>query len=145
MLVVMKTHAFPEDIEAVCAQIEYLGLRPHPLPGAERTAIGITGNHGEVDRSSLEAMPGVYEVIRVSKPYKLVSREVKAENTVIAFPGTDITVGGKDLAMVAGPCSIETREQAFATGRCRRRSWRPALPWWRLQAPHLTLCFSRSR
>ena len=115
MLVVMKSNAFAEDIAAVCAQIERLGLRPHPLPGAERTAIGITGNHGEVDRSSLEAMPGVWEVIRVSKPYKLVSREVKQENTVISFPGTDITVGGKELAMVAGPCSIESREQAFAT------------------------------
>ncbi len=115
MLVVMKAQATVEHIEAVCAQIERLGLRPHPLPGAERTAIGITGNHGEVDRSSLEALPGVYEVIRVSKPYKLVSREVKDENTVISFPGTDISVGGKDLAIVAGPCSIETRDQAFAT------------------------------
>ena len=115
MLVVMKSQATPEHIQAVCAQIERLGLRPHPLPGAERTAIGITGNHGEVDRSSLEAMPGVYEVIRVSKPYKLVSREVKAENTVIRFPGTDVTVGGHELAVIAGPCSIESREQAFAT------------------------------
>ena len=115
MLVVMKSQATPENIQAVCAQIERLGLRPHPLPGAERTAIGITGNRGEVDRSSLEALPGVYEVIRVSKPYKLVSREVKAENTVIRFPGTDVTVGGHNLAVIAGPCSIESREQAFAT------------------------------
>jgi 3-deoxy-7-phosphoheptulonate synthase len=115
MLVVMKAQATPEHIQAVCEQIERLGLRPHPLPGAERTAIGITGNRGEVDRSSLEAMPGVFEVIRVSKPYKLVSREVKQENTIIRFPGTDITVGGQDLAIIAGPCSIESREQAFAT------------------------------
>jgi 3-deoxy-7-phosphoheptulonate synthase len=115
MLVVMKAQATPEHIQAVCDQIERLGLRPHPLPGAQRTSIGITGNRGEVDRSSLEALPGVFEVIRVSKPYKLVSREVKQENTIIRFPGTDITVGGEDLAIIAGPCSIESREQAFAT------------------------------
>ncbi len=111
----MKAQATIENIEAVCAQIERLGLRPHPLPGAQRTAIGITGNQGEVDRDSLEILPGVAEVIRVSKPYKLVSRDVKQENTVIRFAGTDITVGGKDLAVIAGPCSIETREQAFAS------------------------------
>ena len=115
MLVVMKAHATVENIEAVCAQIERLGLRPHPLPGAQRTAIGITGNQGEVDRDSLEILPGVAEVIRVSKPYKLVSRDVKQENTIIRFPGTDITVGGEELAIIAGPCSIETRDQAFAT------------------------------
>jgi 3-deoxy-7-phosphoheptulonate synthase len=115
MLVVMKAQATVENIEAVCAQIERLGLRAHPLPGAQRTAIGITGNQGEVHRDSLEVLPGVAEVIRVTKPYKLVSRDVKQENTVIRFPGTDISVGGRDLAIIAGPCSIETREQAFAT------------------------------
>lgn len=115
MLVVMKSHATEQQIAAVCAQIERLGLRPHPLPGAQRTAIGITGNRGEVDQSSLQELPGVADVIRVSKPYKLVSRDVKEENTVIRFPGTDITVGGRDLMMVAGPCSVESREQAFAT------------------------------
>jgi 3-deoxy-7-phosphoheptulonate synthase len=115
MLVVMKAQATVENIEAVCAQIERLGLRAHPLPGAQRTAIGITGNQGEVHRDSLEVMPGVAEVIRVTKPYKLVSRDVKQENTIIRFPGTDITVGGKDLAVIAGPCSIETRDQAFAS------------------------------
>jgi 3-deoxy-7-phosphoheptulonate synthase len=115
MLVVMKSHATEEQIAAVCDQIERLGLRPHPLPGAQRTAIGITGNKGEVDQSSLTELSGVAEVIRVSKPYKLVSRDVKEDDTIIRFPGTSITVGGRDLMIVAGPCSIETREQAFAT------------------------------
>jgi 3-deoxy-7-phosphoheptulonate synthase len=115
MLVVMKAQATVANIETVCEQIERLGLRAHPLPGAQRTAIGITGNQGEVHRDSLEMLPGVAEVIRVSKPYKLVSREVKQENTVIRFPGTDISIGGKDLAIIAGPCSIESRDQAFAT------------------------------
>lgn len=114
MLVVMKSHATPEQIEAVCAHIRELGLRPHPLPGAQRTAIGITGNQGEVDRGNLESLPGVAEVIRVSKAYKLASRDVKEEDTVIRFPGTDASIGGSDLAVVAGPCSIENRDQAFA-------------------------------
>ena len=114
MLVVMKAHATPEEVRAVCDQIEAMGFRAHPLPGAQRTAIGITGNQGEVDRGNLEEMSGVAEVIRVSKPYKLVSRDVKEDDTVIRFPGTNATIGGKDLAMIAGPCSIESREQAFA-------------------------------
>jgi len=118
MLVVMKAQATPEQIQAVCTHIEQLGFRAHALPGAQRTAIGITGNQGEVDRGNLEEFPGVAEVIRVSKPYKLASRDVKEEDTIIRFPGTDATIGGAstrgNVAIVAGPCSIETREQAFA-------------------------------
>jgi 3-deoxy-7-phosphoheptulonate synthase len=113
MLVVMKAQATPEQVQAVCAYIEQLGFRAHPLPGAQRTAIGITGNQGEVDRGNLEELSGVAEVIRVSKPYKLASRDVKEEDTIIRFPGTDATIGGLDLAIVAGPCSIESRDQAF--------------------------------
>jgi 3-deoxy-7-phosphoheptulonate synthase len=114
MLVVMKAQATPDQIRAVCERIEQLGLRPHPLPGAQRTAIGITGNKGEVERGNLEELDGVAEVIRVSKPYKLASRDVKAEDSVITFPGTDATIGGVNLAVIAGPCSIESAEQAFA-------------------------------
>ena len=114
MLVVMKAQATPEEIQAVCEHIEQLGFRAHPLPGAQRTAIGITGNPGEIDRGNFEDLSGVADVIRVSKPYKLASRDVKEEDTVIRFPGTDATIGGRALAIVAGPCSIESREQAFA-------------------------------
>jgi 3-deoxy-7-phosphoheptulonate synthase len=114
MLVVMQAHASEEQVRAVCKKIESLGYRAHSIPGAERTAIGITGNRGEVEPGTLEEMPGVQDVIRVSKAYKLVSRDVKAENTVIAFSGTDATFGGPGLAIVAGPCAIESREQAFA-------------------------------
>ncbi len=114
MLVVMKALATQEEIQAVCDRIESLGFRAHPLPGAQRTAIGITGNQGEVDRGNLEEMSGVAEVIRVSKPYKLVSRDVKEDDTVIRFPGTSASIGGASLAIIAGPCSIESREQAFA-------------------------------
>jgi 3-deoxy-7-phosphoheptulonate synthase len=114
MLVVMKAQATPDQVRAVCEHIEQLGLRPHPLPGAQRTAIGITGNKGEVDRGNLEELPGVAEVIRVSKPYKLASREVKQEDSVVSFPGTDAAIGGQHLAVIAGPCSIESPEQAFS-------------------------------
>ena len=114
MLVVMKAQATPEEIQAVCDHIEMLGFRAHPLPGAQRTAIGITGNKSEVDRGNLEELSGVAEVIRVSKAYKLASRDVKEEDTVIRFPGTDAAIGGHGLAIIAGPCSIENRDQAFA-------------------------------
>ena len=113
MLVVMKAHATEEQVRAVCEKIEKLGYRAHPMPGATRTAIGITGNKGEVEQGSLEEMPGVQEVIPVSKPYKLVSRDVKEENTVVRFPGSDGNFGSRDLGIVAGPCSVESPEQAF--------------------------------
>ena len=118
MLVVMKAQATQEEIQAVCEQIEQLGFRAHPLPGAQRTAIGITGNQGEVERGNLEALSGVAEVIRVSKPYKLASRDVKEEDTVIRFAGIgthpEAAIGGRNLAVIAGPCSVESREQALA-------------------------------
>jgi len=115
MLIVMQSNATEEQVRAVCARIESLGLRAHPIPGAARTAIGITGNSGEVDVGTLESMPGVVECIPVSKPYKLVSRDIKQENTVVRVttPSGDVTFGGKAVAIVAGPCAIETREQAF--------------------------------
>jgi 3-deoxy-7-phosphoheptulonate synthase len=114
MLVVMKAHATQEQVRSVCEKIEKLGYRAHAMPGAQRTAIGITGNKGEVEQGTLEEMAGVQEVIKVSKPYKLVSRDIKEDNTVIRFAGSNATIGGPGLAIVAGPCAIESREQAFA-------------------------------
>jgi len=113
MLVVMKTHATEAEVRDVCQKIEAMGYRAHPMPGAQRTAIGITGNKGELEPGTLDDMPGVQEVIQVSKPYKLVSREIREGSTVIRFPATDATIGGPGLAIVAGPCAIESREQAF--------------------------------
>ncbi len=116
MLVVMQSHATEEQVRAVCECIESLGLRAHPIPGVARTAIGITGNRGEVDTGALESMPGVAECIPVSKPYKLVSREAKQENTVVRIPTPcgEVTLGDRAVAVIAGPCAVETREQAFA-------------------------------
>jgi 3-deoxy-7-phosphoheptulonate synthase len=113
MLVVMQSHATEEQVRDVCRKIESLGFRPHPIPGAQRTAIGITGNEGAFEAGSLEEMPGVGEVIRVSKPYKLVSRDLKPDDTIIRFPGTHVTLGGRDIVVMAGPCSIESRDQAL--------------------------------
>src|SRR6266852_9067877 len=115
MLVVMQSHASEEQVRAVCQRIESLGLKAHPIPGTIRTAIGITGNKGAVDLGVLESLPGVVECIPVSKPYKLVSRDVKAEDTILRIPtpsGT-VIVGGAHVAMVAGPCAVETEEQCL--------------------------------
>jgi len=112
MLVVMQAHASEEQIRAVCEKIEAFGFRAHTIPGAQRTAIGITGNQGMVE-IGLEELAGVQEVIHVSKPYKLVSRDVKEEDTVISFPASDATIGGRELAVIAGPCAIESRDQAL--------------------------------
>jgi 3-deoxy-7-phosphoheptulonate synthase len=114
MLVVMQAQATDEQVRAVCKRIESLGYRAHPIPGAQRTAIGITGNQAEVEAGALDEMAGVQEVIRVTKPYKLVSRDIKLENTVVSFAGSEATAGGRTLAIMAGPCAIESREQAFA-------------------------------
>ncbi|HLW43235.1 MAG TPA: 3-deoxy-7-phosphoheptulonate synthase [Candidatus Acidoferrales bacterium] len=120
MLVVMQSHATEEQVRAVCERIESLGLRAHPIPGSNRTAIGITGNSGAIDIGSLEAMSGVVECIPVSKPYKLVSRDAKEENTVVRIPtpAGEVCIGGSALAVIAGPCAVENREQAMAVARC---------------------------
>jgi len=112
MLVVMQAHATEEQVRAVCEKVDAAGYRAHAIPGAERTAIGITGNRGEVELG-VEDMPGVAEVIRVTKPYKLVSRDVKQDNTVVRFSNS-ASIGGPELAVIAGPCAVESREQVFA-------------------------------
>ena len=116
MLVVMQSHATEEQIRAVCKRIETLGLKAHPMPGSLRTAIGITGNKGAIDLGVLESLPGVVECIPVSKPYKLVSRDTKEEDTILRIPtpSGDVIVGGQHIALVAGPCAVETEEQCMA-------------------------------
>jgi len=108
----MQAHATEGQVRAVCEKIDAAGYRAHAIPGAERTAIGITGNRGEVELG-VEDMPGVAEVIRVTKPYKLVSRDVKQDNTVVRFSNS-ASIGGPELAVIAGPCAVESREQTFA-------------------------------
>ncbi|MFZ0635692.1 MAG: 3-deoxy-7-phosphoheptulonate synthase [Candidatus Acidiferrales bacterium] len=124
MLVVMQAHATEEQIRAVCERVESLGYRAHPIPGAARTAIGITGNTGAVDIGSLEIMPGVAECIPVSKPYKLVSRDIKEDSTVIRIPTPlgEVAFGGSAIGIVAGPCAVETEKQAFAIAEAVKKS-----------------------
>ncbi len=116
MLVVMQTGAPREQAKAVCDRIEALGFEAHPIYGAFKTVIGITGDTRAVDTGALESLPGVAECILVGKPYKLVSREFKPENTVIRIPAPagEVTIGGNAVAMIAGPCADETHEQIFA-------------------------------
>src|ERR1700704_6894870 len=98
MLVVMQSHATEEQIREVCKRIESLGLKAHPMPGSLRTAIGITGNKGAIDLGILESLPGVVECIPVSKPYKLVSRDTKEEDTILRIRtplGDGIVAGDK--------------------------------------------------
>ena len=116
----MKADATGGQVEAVVRVIEELGFRAHPMPGASRTAIGITGNQGPVDPSHFENLPGVSEAVRVSKPYKLVTLDLRAEKTVIQVG--DATIGGEELAIIAGPCAIESREQAFVVAEAVRCS-----------------------
>ena len=124
MLVVMQSHATEEQVRAVCQRIESLGLRAHPIPGSIRTAIGITGNKGAVDLGVLESMPGVGECIPVSKPYKLVSRDAKEEDSILRIPtpSGDVLVGGEHIALVAGPCAVESEEQCFAIAERVKKS-----------------------
>src|SRR5437016_10466307 len=112
MLIVMKPSATARDVDAVLKIIETIGLRPHAMPGATRTAIGITGNQGPIDGRRFENLPGVAEVIRVTKPYKLITLDLRPEKTIVQID--DSTIGGNELAIIAGPCAIESREQAFA-------------------------------
>src|SRR5258707_830613 len=120
MLIVMKTDATDTQIKGVLAVIEGLGLKGHPMPGATRTAIGITGNQGAVDPSHFENLPGVADAIRVSKPYKLISLDLRPEKTIVRVG--DASIGGDELAIIAGPCAIESRTQAFAIAEAVRRS-----------------------
>lgn len=111
MLVVMRQDASAGEVAAVVAVIEGRGLKAHPIPGAQRTAIGITGNKGAVEAAAFESLPGVLEVIPVSHAYKLVSREVKNEDSVVKIGSVE--VGGPRFVVVAGPCAVESREQTL--------------------------------
>jgi 3-deoxy-7-phosphoheptulonate synthase len=120
MLVVMKPNATQAEIEAVVEKIRALGLTPHPIPGAERVAIGITGNKGAVDPEPFTTMSGVADALRVSQPFKLVSREMKGEDSVIDVGG--VPLGGPAITVMAGPCSVESREQLLEAAHAVKRA-----------------------
>src|SRR5688500_18854694 len=120
MLIVMKADATEGEVAEVVRVIQDLGFRAHAMPGALRTAIGVTGNRGSIDTARFESLPGVAEAIRVTKPYKLVSVDLRPEKTVVKVG--DAEIGGDELAIMAGPCAVESREQAFAVAEVVRRS-----------------------
>src|SRR6266404_3646402 len=120
MLIVMKPGATASEIDAVVKVVEAVGFRAHSMPGATRTAIGITGNQGPIDGRRFESLAGVAEVIRVTKPYKLITLDLRPEKTVVRVNGA--TIGGGELAIIAGPCAIENREQAFAVAEAVQQS-----------------------
>jgi 3-deoxy-7-phosphoheptulonate synthase len=116
MLVVMSHDATPEHVARVVEVIEEMGYEARPMPGAQRTSVGLVGNDGRVDGSQLESLDGVAEVIHVSKPYKQVSREWRQENTLVTIaPG--VVFGGVEIPIIAGPCSVESEEQIVMAAR----------------------------
>ncbi len=115
MLVIMRQGSTAEQCDAVEDAIRGMGFTPLPVPGANRTAICVTGNKGPVESALLNQLPGVVECIRVTKPYKLVSREVHPEDTVIEVG--QVKIGGESPLMIAGPCSVETESRTLAIAR----------------------------
>jgi len=121
MLVVMKHGASQEEVDAVVAVIREMGYEARPMPGTQRTAVGLVGNDGRVDGSRIEALSGVAQVIHVTQPYKQVSREWRPENTLVKIaPG--VSVGGNEVVVIAGPCSVESEDQIVTAARLVREA-----------------------
>lgn len=120
MLILLKTDATREQITAVADRIKELGFTPHEIPGVQRVAIGITGNKAKVSPDTFLVLPGVVDVISVSKPFKLVGRDFKPENTIVDVGG--VTFGGKEIQVIAGPCSVESREQILESAEIVKAS-----------------------
>src|SRR5688572_21935775 len=126
MLVVMQQQATPQEIERVVKTIEEMGYEARPMPGGQRTTVGLVGNDGRVDGSRIEALPGVAEIIHVTKPYKQVSREWHAENTIVTIaPG--VSFGGQNVQVIAGPCSVESEHQIVTAARAVKAGGATAL------------------
>ncbi|HEY8831462.1 MAG TPA: 3-deoxy-7-phosphoheptulonate synthase, partial [Gemmatimonadaceae bacterium] len=116
MLVVMQHDATAKDVDRVVDIIKEMGYEARPMPGAQRTAVGLVGNDGRVDSSRIEALPGVAQVIHVTQPYKQVSREWKPESTVVTL-GPGVSVGGDTVVVIGGPCSVESEAQILSAAR----------------------------
>lgn len=119
MLVVMRHEATPQQIAEVAATIESMGYEARPMPGSQRTVVGVVGNEGRVDSARLEALPGVLRIIHVTPAYVLASREWRPETTLVTI-GPGVQVGGSDVVVIAGPCSVESEEQIVSVARAVR-------------------------
>jgi len=120
MLIVMERECSTEQIRRVVEKIEAMGFKAHPIPGEIRTAIGITGNSGPIDPAEFETLPGVAEAIRVTRPYKLVSREVKPSDSRVKVG--PVTIGGPGFVVIAGPCAVESEAQTLAAASAVRQA-----------------------
>ena len=132
MFIAMKPQATQAEFDAVVEKVRALGLTPHPISGTERRVVAVVGNTGAVDPDDFGMLPGVAEALRVSQPFKLVSREVKEEGTIVDVDG--VQIGGRAITVMAGPCSVESREQILETARAvkaagasilRGGAWKP--------------------
>jgi len=121
MLIVMRHGAAEDEVQRVVATIEEMGYQARPMPGKQRTTVGLVGNDGRVDGSRLAALPGVQEILHVTKPYKQVSREWKPESTVVRLPG-GLSIGGDDVVVMAGPCSVESERQILDAAQVVREA-----------------------
>jgi 3-deoxy-7-phosphoheptulonate synthase len=126
MLIILRSDASAADRGRVVSLIESLGFRAQPIEGGQRAAVAIVGNDGRVDGARFSALPGVEEVLHISRPYRMVAREWRPEPTVVQLPG-GLSVGGADLLVVAGPCSVENEAQIFATARAVKAAGAQAL------------------
>jgi 3-deoxy-7-phosphoheptulonate synthase len=115
MLIIMHVSSTPEEIERVQQKVRDLNFTPHIIPGQLRCATGITGNNGPISPDLFNGLPGVVQCLPVTKPYKLISREIRQEDTVIQLD--DLKIGGKELTVIAGPCAVENEAQIFMIGR----------------------------
>src|SRR5512135_3167449 len=120
MFVTMKPHATEAEFEAVVEKVRSLGLTPHPISGTERRVVAVVGNTGSVDPDDFAMLPGVAEALRVSQPFKLVSREVKEEDTVLDVGG--VPLGGRAITIIAGPCSVESKDQILEAAQAVKRA-----------------------
>jgi len=125
MVVVMDLRATEKQIKDVKKRLEEYGFKAHLIKGVERIVIGAIGDHKQITSSGIEIMPGVEKIVPIMKPFKLVSRETKAEDTIIKVKG--FTVGGEEISVIAGPCAVESREQLLETARLVRAAGAKAI------------------
>lgn len=120
MVIIMKENATEENIRNVCEYVRKFNLSTHVVNGAERSIIGVIGNVEVLEDKPISAMEGVYDVVRISSPYKLVSRSAKPDNTVVRVK--DVDIGGGNFVMMAGPCAVESYEQMIEAAKAVKKS-----------------------
>ena len=143
MMIIMKSNATPEQVQHVVEQVKAAGLNAHLSQGIEATIIGAIGETHNIPTDIFEVLDGVDMVKRITQPFKLASRQFHPENSV--FPLDGFTVGGDEIAIIAGPCSVESRSQIIETAQAVKEAGASALRGGSLQTAHIAVCVSRTR